>query len=94
MEITGLDHIQLAIPAGGEDAARVFYAALLGLTQVEKPAALAVVAAAGSRAERSGCTSASTAISVQHERRIRRFSSATSPRWSPGSRLPNRDDHR
>ena len=35
-----LHHIQLACPRGGEDAARRFYADGLGLTEVEKPAAL------------------------------------------------------
>ncbi|MCC7019809.1 MAG: VOC family protein [Ardenticatenales bacterium] len=39
--ITGLDHVQLAIPAGGEDAARAFYGGLLGMREVAKPAALA-----------------------------------------------------
>lgn len=37
----GLDHVQVAIPAGGEAAARGFYGGLLGLTELEKPAALA-----------------------------------------------------
>jgi catechol 2,3-dioxygenase-like lactoylglutathione lyase family enzyme len=32
-----LDHIQVAIPAGGEPAARRFYGELLGLAEVEKP---------------------------------------------------------
>ena len=40
-EVTGLDHVQLSIPEGGEDAARRFYAGLLGLTEVPKPASLA-----------------------------------------------------
>ena len=40
-EIVGLDHVQIAMPAGGEDAARVFYGGLLGLSEVPKPAALA-----------------------------------------------------
>lgn len=40
MGIVGLDHVQLAIPAGGEAAARGFYAGLLGLCEVEKPATL------------------------------------------------------
>ncbi|MBI2780457.1 MAG: glyoxalase [Chloroflexi bacterium] len=40
-EIAGLDHVQIAMPAGGEDAARAFYGALLGLEEVPKPAALA-----------------------------------------------------
>lgn len=39
--IVGLDHVQLAMPAGGEEAARAFYGRLLGLTEVPKPAALA-----------------------------------------------------
>jgi catechol 2,3-dioxygenase-like lactoylglutathione lyase family enzyme len=38
----GIDHVQLAIPPGGEDAAREFYVGALGLTEVPKPAALAV----------------------------------------------------
>lgn len=42
MAITGLDHVQVAIPAGGEDDARAFYGALLGMTEVPKPPALAV----------------------------------------------------
>jgi catechol 2,3-dioxygenase-like lactoylglutathione lyase family enzyme len=40
--ILGLDHVQVAIPAGGEDAARAFYGSLLGMTEVVKPTALAV----------------------------------------------------
>jgi catechol 2,3-dioxygenase-like lactoylglutathione lyase family enzyme len=32
-----LDHVQVAIPAGGEPAARRFYGELLGLAEVEKP---------------------------------------------------------
>lgn len=40
MQITGLDHVQLAMPAGQEDAARRFYADTLGLAEVDKPAPL------------------------------------------------------
>ena len=40
MAIYGLDHVQLSIPKGSEDVARAFYAGVLGLTEVEKPAAL------------------------------------------------------
>jgi catechol 2,3-dioxygenase-like lactoylglutathione lyase family enzyme len=36
-----LHHVQLAIPAGGEDRARGFYGDVLGLEEVPKPAALA-----------------------------------------------------
>lgn len=39
--LLGLDHIQLTIPAGGEEAARQFYGELLGLTEIPKPAPLA-----------------------------------------------------
>jgi catechol 2,3-dioxygenase-like lactoylglutathione lyase family enzyme len=38
--ITALDHVQVAIPRGGEDQARLFYAGLLGMVEIEKPAAL------------------------------------------------------
>ena len=41
MFITGIDHVQLAMPAGEEAKARAFYAGLLGLAEREKPAALA-----------------------------------------------------
>lgn len=37
MHITGLDHVQLAMPNGAEASARSFYGALLGLTEIEKP---------------------------------------------------------
>ncbi len=39
--ITGLDHIQIAMPAGAEDAARRFYGGLLGLQEIPKPPTLA-----------------------------------------------------
>ena len=50
--ITGFDHVQLAMPRGHEDAARSFYAGLLGMTELPKPPALAV---------RGGCWFASGA---------------------------------
>ena len=40
--ITGLDHVQIAMPVGGEDAARRFYAGVLQLPEIDKPAVLAV----------------------------------------------------
>lgn len=39
--ITGLDHVQIAMPAGEEEAARAFYSGLLGLPEVAKPPNLA-----------------------------------------------------
>jgi catechol 2,3-dioxygenase-like lactoylglutathione lyase family enzyme len=50
--ITGIDHVQLAMPRGREDAARSFYAGLLGMTELAKPPVLAV---------RGGCWFASGA---------------------------------
>ena len=40
-KIGGLHHIQLAIPAGQEEACRQFWGATLGLTELAKPAGLA-----------------------------------------------------
>ena len=36
-----LDHVQLAMPAGGEDVATAFYEGVLGIPRVPKPPALA-----------------------------------------------------
>jgi catechol 2,3-dioxygenase-like lactoylglutathione lyase family enzyme len=36
-----LHHVQVCIPAGGEQAARAFYGGVLGLTELTKPAVLA-----------------------------------------------------
>ena len=40
MTILALDHVQLAMPPGGEHAAKLFYAGSLGLEEVPKPANL------------------------------------------------------
>ena len=39
--ITGVHHVQVAAPPGCEEAARMFYGGLLGLTEIEKPPLLA-----------------------------------------------------
>jgi len=39
--IHSLDHVQLAMPPGGEDIARGFYSGVLGLKETPKPANLA-----------------------------------------------------
>ena len=39
--IVALDHVQIAAPAGCEEAARGFYGALLGLEEIAKPPGLA-----------------------------------------------------
>jgi catechol 2,3-dioxygenase-like lactoylglutathione lyase family enzyme len=54
-EVVGLDHLQLSIPAGGEDAARAFYGELLGLTEVPKPVPLAA---------RGGCWFAGAGVAI------------------------------
>jgi len=45
MRVTGIDHVQLAMPAGKEDIAREFYAKTLGIPEVPQGA---------SRADRAG----------------------------------------
>jgi catechol 2,3-dioxygenase-like lactoylglutathione lyase family enzyme len=41
MRIRGIDHVQLAMPAGGEDGARAFYDGILGIPEKPKPPHLA-----------------------------------------------------
>ncbi|SHE97653.1 Glyoxalase-like domain-containing protein [Kaistia soli DSM 19436] len=41
MAITDIDHVQIAMPRGEEEAARQFYGAILGLAEIAKPAILA-----------------------------------------------------
>ncbi|MER6468986.1 VOC family protein [Streptomyces collinus] len=39
--LAALDHVQLAVPPGTEDALRAFYTGALGMTEVPKPPVLA-----------------------------------------------------
>ena len=41
MPILNLNHVQIAIPAGGESRARDFYSGILGFTEIEKPPQMA-----------------------------------------------------
>ncbi len=41
MSVIGIDHVQLAMPAGQETQARSFYAEVLGLAEIPKPPDLA-----------------------------------------------------
>jgi catechol 2,3-dioxygenase-like lactoylglutathione lyase family enzyme len=41
MTVTGIDHMQIAAPAGCESAARAFYGGLLGMEELPKPEPLA-----------------------------------------------------
>lgn len=38
--LVGLHHVQLAMPAGEEEAARLFYGTVLGLTEIPRPPGL------------------------------------------------------
>ena len=53
--ITAIDHVQLAMPLGGEEDATAFYEAILGLPRVSKPAHLA---------KRGGCWFESAMVKV------------------------------
>jgi catechol 2,3-dioxygenase-like lactoylglutathione lyase family enzyme len=53
--LRAIDHVQIAIPAGGEETARPFYRDLLGLTEVPKT---------GVQATRGGCWFEAGAIKV------------------------------
>jgi catechol 2,3-dioxygenase-like lactoylglutathione lyase family enzyme len=39
--VVGIEHVQLAMPPGGEQAARAFFTGLLGIPEVPKPPVLA-----------------------------------------------------
>ena len=54
MAIIGLDHVQIAIPMGGEGEARGFYSGLLGMDEVPKPDTLSP----------SGCWFETGAVSI------------------------------
>jgi catechol 2,3-dioxygenase-like lactoylglutathione lyase family enzyme len=41
MKITGIEHVQLAMPQGEEERARAFYFGILGIPEFPKPAKLA-----------------------------------------------------
>jgi catechol 2,3-dioxygenase-like lactoylglutathione lyase family enzyme len=41
MRVVAIEHVQLAMPEGGEAAARAFYTGLLGITETPKPPHLA-----------------------------------------------------
>jgi catechol 2,3-dioxygenase-like lactoylglutathione lyase family enzyme len=55
LPFTAIDHVQLAMPRGGEELARGFYGNVLGMIEVEKPAELA---------KRGGCWFASAGVEV------------------------------
>jgi extradiol dioxygenase family protein len=63
--ITGIDHVQVAMPIGREDAARAFYGGLLGMSELQKPPILAA---------RGGCAAGCECIPADGEiPGVRRF---------------------
>jgi catechol 2,3-dioxygenase-like lactoylglutathione lyase family enzyme len=81
MSVLGLDHVQLAAPAGCELAARRFFGELLGLAEIEKPPALAgrggvwfVVGAQQPRRKKHGLEHVErlgSLLTLEHPRRLR-----------------------
>jgi catechol 2,3-dioxygenase-like lactoylglutathione lyase family enzyme len=55
VRIAAIDHVQLAMPAGGEPEARAFYSELLGLSEQPKPPHLA---------KRGGCWFESETVKI------------------------------
>lgn len=55
MSVVAIHHVQLAMPAGGEERARAFYCDVLGLPERPKPTALAA---------RGGCWFESAAVRI------------------------------
>lgn len=55
MPVTGIDHVQLAMPRGGEPSARAFYSGVLGLPETPKPPHLAA---------RGGCWFESESVKI------------------------------
>ena len=53
--VIGLDHVQLAMPPGGESEAEAFYAGFLGFVRIPKPEPLA---------QRGGCWFAAGPVAV------------------------------
>lgn len=61
-----LHHVQVACPPGGEDAARRFHVDGLGMTEVDKPAALAARGGAWFRSyDASGAVTAEIHVGVE-----------------------------
>jgi catechol 2,3-dioxygenase-like lactoylglutathione lyase family enzyme len=61
-----LHHVQVACPPGGEPAARRFYAEGLGMTEVDKPAALAARGGAWFRSyDAAGAVTAEIHVGVE-----------------------------
>ncbi len=74
IQVLGVDHVQLAMPVGQEDAARHFYTGVLGLSEVEKPAGLIGRGGCWFSVSRLTCISAWRRTSVPLPKHIPPFS--------------------
>ena len=72
--ITGIDHVQVAIPAGGEAVARDLLRGLLAMAELPKPADLAVRGGCWFALVQPCCTWALRSRSPLPARHIRRSS--------------------
>jgi hypothetical protein len=73
-----IDHVQLAIPVGGEDEARQFWCGLMGFIELPKPESLAKRGGPGSKMARSKYMSASRPRLSPLGKPTRHFERATS----------------
>jgi catechol 2,3-dioxygenase-like lactoylglutathione lyase family enzyme len=67
MKIYGIDHIQIAMPAGQEAKARAFYGDLLGLKEIPKPPELASRGGVWFEATDPGPGGLKVHLGVEHE---------------------------
>ena len=84
-QLTALDHVQLAMPAGEEENARRFYRDLLGLPEIAKPPVLA--ARGGVVAMRPLVIHASSKSRSQAQRRVLHIEYAAVKEFPGGLRL-------
>ncbi len=81
--LTALDHVQVAMPAGGEESARDFYCGLLGLDELQKPAALAARGGAWFRGATGGDSTAGTRSGTASRSSAGRVTSRVTQRGDP-----------
>lgn len=97
--LIGIDHVQLAMPEGGEDAARAFFADVLRMREVAKPDALAgrggvwfaagpVALHMGVEADFTPAKKAHPAFRVTSLARICAVLDAAGVDWKPDADLP------
>lgn len=75
-KVLAVDHLQLAMPLGEERLARSFYAGVLGLDEIPKPANLVTRGGVWFRCGAYRCMSVWMKVFARRRRR-------TQPLWSP-----------